>query len=301
MTNYRSIFLEPDWVHVRYHGWQDSWPEPTVRILSKHHGPFQRHLVMSELADESRVLALLRQLRSRAGPMAEIILHDFACCSALESALPGIGFAPLPAAERLLNIATFVIDLRRSDEDLLARMSADCRRKIRKAQKEGSRFLVDDHPSGSTIAAFLVDFARIAAERSLQRPAADVVRRMFDDGRATLFTVEQGGDASHRLMTYRAGDKAIFLYGVGGAKSNSGAGNLLHWSAMRHLRQTGVNWYDFGGLASTSEADGIYRFKRGFGGELVDLGKEFGSRTFLAALVRRGAGMFRRLGDRDHP
>ena len=68
------------------------------------------------------------------------------------------------------------------------------------------------------------------------------------------------------------------------------AGVLLQWGVMRALKAAGLRWYDMGGLPSLDSANGIYRFKKGFGGELVELGAEYGRSGALANLARKLTG-----------
>jgi hypothetical protein len=299
MSAYRSIFLEPDWAHVLYYGWQDDWPEPGIRVLSKRQGPFRRHLVMNEGDDPSRAATILDNLRQ--GPLAETIFHDFTGGSAMAAMLRGRGFSPLTSEQRLLNVDTFAIDLEPAEEVLLARMSDDVRRKVRKAEREGLSVEAEDDPSDETIDGFVLEYGAMSNERGLRAPDPAVIRRMFRDGRSILFRVREDMQPPHYLVTYRAGDKAIFLYGVGRSKTNSGAGHLLQWSVVRALRERGIRWYDMGGLPAIGDQDGIYRFKRGFGGELVNLGSEHGRRAPLANLAKRASLVVGRFAGRRRP
>jgi hypothetical protein len=284
MSGYRSIFFEPDWVHVRYHGWDDSWPDPAIRLLSKRQGPLRRHLLLSELSDPRRVAAILDGLGLSG--LAELVFHDFTDEPSIGATLRDRRFVPLGAGKRLLNIATFVFDLANSDDELLKRMSADTRRKIRKAEGAGLSVEAEDRPAPALITEFAAEFATTARERGFRAANAGRLERMFADGRATLFRVRESGQSPHYLMTYRAGDKAIFLHGVGRDRSNSGAGHLLQWGVIKGLRERGLRWYDMGGIPAIGDENGIFRFKRGFGGELVRLGNEYGRRSWPVRLAR---------------
>ena len=60
---------------------------------------------------------------------------------------------------------------------------------------------------------------------------------------------------------------AMYLYGVSSANNIDGAGQLLHWELIRALKDRGISRYDLGGVPSVDESDGIYQFKKGFGGQ----------------------------------
>lgn len=289
LSGYRSIFLEPDWVHRAYYGWSDEWPDPQLRVLKRRNGPVERRLVISELDDFDRAASLADEARRAAGPVSETVVHDLAGAVGWAR----LGYAPLGRQARLLNVDTIIIDLSRSEDELLAGMSQQCRRHIRAAEKAGLDVRVEASPSADRLDGFLGRFGKMAGERGFRPPPKDKIGRMFADGRATLIGV--GAEAgTNFVMTYRAGGSAIFLHGVGG-RTSDGAGHLAQWQAMLALKSQGVRWYDLGGLPSLDDSDGIFRFKKGFGGELVHLGREYRFQTPIARLIRMGADGARRL------
>src|SRR5262249_15202180 len=149
--------------------------------------------------------------------------------------------------ERILNKATFVFDLSRDDDALIAAMSPHCRRKLRKAREAGLRVEIEDRPSSQSFERLMEKFERMAKEKDLRSPGRGTVRRMCDSGDLTLFQTLEGEEMLAAATAYRAGDKAIFLIGVSADKRNDGAGQLLHFEILRALRPRGVRWYDFGG------------------------------------------------------
>ena len=84
------------------------------------------------------------------------------------------------------------------------------------------------------------------------------------------------------LMAFTHGRRAWYFYGASGSAHRNRMPNyLLQWEAMRWARQRGCQQYDLWGVPDadldtleaefTRRADGlwgVYRFKRGFGGEL---------------------------------
>jgi len=59
--------------------------------------------------------------------------------------------------------------------------------------------------------------------------------------------------------------------GMGGDSKLYGAMKYLHFEMMKHLRDKNVKFYDFVGVRinnKTASLDGIFRFKKGFGGKL---------------------------------
>ena len=110
-------------------------------------------------------------------------------------------------------------------------------------------------------------------------------QQMFETGSLTLYRVLDRNELRMAATVYRAGDEGYWSTGVDGGKRQDGAGHLLQFEIMRDLRDRGFRWYDLGGVASTDESNGIFQFKRGFGGDFVSLGAEYGRRPPLVQLL----------------
>ncbi len=287
---YRSIFLSPGWSYARYLGWRDESTDPDTRIFVQLRGPLRRTLVVSDVGS---VAELERRWPGGASvsPMSELCFHDLRGSDEIAAWLSGKGFRELGAKERLLNIATLVIDLAPDEETLFAALSSDTRRKVRKAENAGLRFVADAHADTAHVATFIEAFNTMAGERALQPLWPATIAAMIAGGDARLFAVlGEDGAPQTFLLSYETDGIGFFLSGAAAGRQNDGAGHLLQWGTIRALKASGHRWYDMGGLASTDESNGIYRFKKGFGGTLVPLGREFGR---SGALVRAARGVSR--------
>lgn len=281
---YRTIFLAADWQHVRYLGWRDSWPDRALRRMTQRCGPLRRSLLVSEIAEVDRLRSVWRPERGAVSHLCETRFHDLTGSADVRVWLESEGFVELPASERMLSIATSVIDLSRDPDTILAAMASSVRRDIKAAEKAGC--LVDEDAGASSVMVdrFFDAFDAMARERGLQRLNADMFRAMLADRRARLFAAAKTDGPASFLVSYEAGDTALYLLGASEAKQNDGGGRLIHWRAIQAFREAGLRWYDLGGLPSAAVVNGIYRFKQGFGGALVDLGIEYGrSGAFVRA------------------
>lgn len=271
---YRSITFETGAPHEKYLGWTPRLDEPGLKIIAQRRGPMRRCLILAQGVPPAQIEETVRRLKLL-DARTDLLLHDFDDPGRDELILAGRLWRRAREEERILNKATFVFDLSCDDEALTLAMSADCRRKLRKAREAGLRVEVADHPAPDTLREFFANFEAMASERGLRSTGRAVIQRMFDGGDLTLFRSLAGEKTRSAATIYRVGDKAIFMIGVGGEKRNDGAGHLLHFEIMRDLRARGLRWYDFGGVASTDEDDGIFRFKKAFGGRFVSLGSEY--------------------------
>ena len=80
-----------------------------------------------------------------------------------------------------------------------------------------------------------------------------------------LFFVKAGDEVVSGAVIFKAGQRAVYLYGASGAKAlDLRAGYFLHWHIMRWLRDnTRATWYDLGG---TDGFHGLHQFKKGMVG-----------------------------------
>lgn len=273
-SDYRSIFLADDWAHQKYFGWKVAADLPGMRVLSKPMSVFERYLVLLSGNDVEMLAEWVRHGSGAAG-RRDVVIHDFSDSFAPAANGPLSGFHKSEQRERLLNIGTFAIDLAQDEDTVFGAMSSDYRRKIRKATKAGLDVEVFNKPDAALVTGFVEAFRSFAAERGLNAIDYKTVTAMYANGDAVLFVIRRGAEITNYLHIYTAGDAGQFMYGINPSKENDGAGQNLHWQAMRYLKRMGYRWYDLGGIASTDPADGIFNFKQKFGGQLVDLGSEW--------------------------
>jgi lipid II:glycine glycyltransferase (peptidoglycan interpeptide bridge formation enzyme) len=102
------------------------------------------------------------------------------------------------------------------------------------------------------------------------------------DGLCEMLVAEFEGRPLAALMVFARGRRAWYLYGASNDQErNRMPTYLLQWEAMRWAKARGCEEYDLWGVPDEDEpaleaqferrADGlwgVYRFKRGFGGEL---------------------------------
>ena len=281
---YRPIFLHPDWLHVRHLGWTDAWPAPGLRVMSRSDGPIMRHLFVSELTAGHRTLD--GEIARRCSPFSEITIHDLTGTSEIEGLLLKDGFSIL-AGERMLNNSTLVIDLTQPQEKLQSAMKPDTRRKLRLAEKLGVRFDAECGKDAKRRGCFLMAYNAMAKQRGLSRMSDRALGDLLEGGKSRLAgAFADDCEAACFVLTYEAGKTAIFHHGASVGPSDPLLGRMVHWRLICQLAQEGFKWYDFGGLPSLDPGNGITRFKLGFGGTVIDLGKEYRRSGMVVRLAR---------------
>ena len=198
----------------------------------------------------------------------------------------------------------------RTGEELLAAMEGRTRYKIRLAARRGVRvrFWQGD---GAVPEAALADFSRLMEETG-RRDGFLVRKKDYFRGllsalgeNARLYLAYVQGEAVAGAVSACCGGKCWYLYGASGNVHREVMPNyLLQWSMIGWARAQGAAFYDFRGVSGDLTPEhplyGLYRFKKGFGGELCAFAGEF-TRVYRPvfaaglALGMRGNALLRRL------
>jgi hypothetical protein len=284
---YESIFWSEDWAHIRFYGWQSEFDATGLRVLRKKAGPLTRNLVLMSEQGRTSCVQWLENCRGKS--LRQITLHDFSSDKVAEFRLGGISFSPCDGSQRMLNIATSVIDLAPDSDTILAAMSSDYRRKIRKAESGGVDVSATTQPTDELRKEFVNCFNEFAEDRRIQGVKDSILEQMYLRGSAVLLVATLSDGSKNFLHLYLANHIGFFMHGVSTSKLNDGAGPYLHWKGLLWLKEHGMHWYDLGGLPNLDPQNGLVRFKRGFGGQVVNLGCEsrFTGNIFALALAAR--------------
>jgi lipid II:glycine glycyltransferase (peptidoglycan interpeptide bridge formation enzyme) len=176
---------------------------------------------------------------------------------------------------------TLVISLRETEDEILSRMKSKTRYNIRLAKKKGIEVKeLDD------IQLFydLLEHTSDRAEFGIHTLAyyQDVYRIFNKSGECKLFLAEFEGKPLASIMVFLRGKRSWYFYGASSADHREKMPTyLVQWEAIRWAKKQGCVSYDLWGVPDytletleeqfTNRSDGlwgVYRFKRGFGGEL---------------------------------
>jgi peptidoglycan pentaglycine glycine transferase (the first glycine) len=176
---------------------------------------------------------------------------------------------------------TLIIDIRGSDEEILARMKQKTRYNIRLAEKKGVTIRVwDDLDSFHKM--MLVTGGRDGFGVHSLEYYKRAYELLHPTGMCELLVAEYEGKPLAALFVARNANRAYYLYGAStDEERNRMPTYLLQWEAMKWAKARGCEEYDLWGVPDEDEATlesnfetrrdglwGVYRFKRGFGGEL---------------------------------
>lgn len=177
---------------------------------------------------------------------------------------------------------TLVIDLRPSEEEILAAMKQKTRYNVRLAEKKG---ITVREGTAADLPTFN-QMMQITSQRDhfgVHSPTYyRLAYELFAPRQAALLIAEYEGRPLASLMAFACGRRAAYLYG---ASSNEDRERMptyaAQWAAIQWARRKGCTEYDLWGVPDLPEAEleanfndrpdglwGVYRFKRGFGGRL---------------------------------
>jgi peptidoglycan pentaglycine glycine transferase (the first glycine) len=176
---------------------------------------------------------------------------------------------------------TIVISLAGSEDDILNRMKQKCRYNVRLAEKKGISVRAwNDLPGFHRL------MQATGGRDGFGVHSLEYYRKAYElfhpSGVAELLVAEFEGRPLAALMVFAVGKRSWYLYGASSDEErNRMPAYLLQWAAIQWAKARSCSEYDLWGVPDADEAEleagfesrqdglwGVYRFKRGFGGEL---------------------------------
>jgi peptidoglycan pentaglycine glycine transferase (the first glycine) len=238
--------------------------------------------------DGARTRAVLGEIRHACSRRRAALLKiepDLPESPVLASALAGHGFRRSP--QHVQPLSTIHIDLSSGEEEVLARMKPKWRYNIRLAERKGVRVRQGSSADLPAIQKLLQEtgerdaFAVHAPEYYALATQLFVPKEM-----AVWLIAEHAGAMLAAIAVFALGQTAWYMWGASGdGDRNLMPNHALQWAAMRWARARGCRTYDLWGIPDEVGANpeayaeseswgsdglwGVYRFKQGFGGQVV--------------------------------
>ena len=165
-----------------------------------------------------------------------------------------------------------VLDLTKSEEDIMAGMRQRLRRALRKAAK--NNITVETSTDPADIKTFYQIQLQTAKRHDFFAFSEDFLTKQFEafapNGEAVLYTAKHEGEILAQNFMIFYGNEASYHYGVSSELGTKLSGApLLHMQAMRDARERGIKRYNFWGIVDEDDTKhrfyGVSTFKRGFG------------------------------------
>ncbi|CUS02943.2 FemAB family protein [Candidatus Promineifilum breve] len=188
----------------------------------------------------------------------------------------------VPSPDTIQPPRTVVIDLRPAEEEILAAMKQKTRYNIRLAEKKGVTVRLG---TAADLSGFnrLMQATGARDQFGIHQPEYyRAAFEIFAPDNAALWLAEYEGRPLAGVMVFAAGESAAYLYGASSDEERQRMpAYAAQWAAMRWAKARGCTSYDLWGVPDAEEEeleagfaerqDGlwpVYRFKRGFGGEV---------------------------------
>ena len=239
-------------------------------------------------SDQKQVTDLLAEIRSVCRRHRAALLKiepELPASSEIDGLLARHGFRASP--QRIQPLSTIHIDLTHDEETILARMKPKWRYNIRLAERKGVCVRQGDEEDLPAIQK-LLDLTGARDGFGIHSPDyyARATRLFLPTGLATWLIAEHGGELLAAIAVFAYGPGAWYMWGASGDKGrNLMPNHALQWAAIQWARARGCSTYDLWGIPDEvgdnpdayAEPEawgegglwGVYRFKQGFGGEVV--------------------------------
>ncbi len=202
--------------------------------------------------------------------------------------LSGLGYTPSPRT--IQPRSTIVVDLSPSEDEILAAMKSKTRYNIRLAERKG---VTVREGSLSDIDAFYALMQETGKRDAFGIHTLEYYQRAMTlyapEGQVALLLAEledeplAGPKSLAGLMVFAVGTKSWYICGGSSDRHrNLMPAYAVQWAAMRWAKARGCTTYDLWGIPDETEETleaqfsdrsdglwGVYRFKRGFGGQIV--------------------------------
>ncbi len=166
---------------------------------------------------------------------------------------------------------TLLLDLEKSEDELLADMHQKTRYNIRLAEKKGV-IVKKINNNKKAIDVFWKLIEKTSQRDGFTPHSKKYYAQMLELENFNLWTAEYQNNILVANIVVNFGDTITYLHGASSNKDrNVMAPHLLQWEQIKWAKERGFKIYDFWGIAKEDSQNdkwlGFTRFKKGFGGQ----------------------------------
>lgn len=244
-----------------------------IRVVRMHRGP----LIRPEAAKPAVIAATMKELRKAypSGPRHwTAIVPELPAGEETDAILRWAGWRKDSGRRAGPGYRTLWLDLTRAEADLRAGLAQKWRNALNQAERAG--LVVEVDRDGSTLLPWLLDrYLEDKAGKGYRGAGRPLLMRlrtaMHKDGDILVLRACKDGEPVAGILMLGHGAAATYQIGWTGEEGRrTRAHNLLLWRAVLELKAQGRHCLDLGGLLP-DQAPGVTAFKRGLGGQEVEL------------------------------
>ncbi|MDD3648015.1 MAG: peptidoglycan bridge formation glycyltransferase FemA/FemB family protein, partial [Candidatus Dojkabacteria bacterium] len=189
----------------------------------------------------------------------------------IEKVYRAAGFEP--SGPQIQPSRTVILDLSRSEEELLAGMRSKHRQYIRKAEKNKVDIRIGTSSDIDHFVRIMNEIVKLKGYVLHEGSYYKNVWKLFEED-VDLFIAEVQGEAVGAYMVLYNTNSAYEMYGGCSKQGNELLANyLMKWYAVRHAKKLGKKYYDQWG--AEFKYPGLVQFKEGFGGTVIDFSPQY--------------------------
>jgi lipid II:glycine glycyltransferase (peptidoglycan interpeptide bridge formation enzyme) len=190
-----------------------------------------------------------------------------------------------PSAHPLFTKYNFILDITKSEEELLKNMHPKTRYNIKIAQKKGVKIFEDNSQKAFNEYLRLTDETTkrqkfYAHDKKYHQLMWETLKyskdKTKDELTAHLFKAEYKGETLVTWIIFVLGDSLYYPYGASSKKYKEAmASNLMMWEVIKFGKRLGLKKFDmWGALGENPDPNdpwyGFHKFKKGYGPTLVE-------------------------------
>jgi hypothetical protein len=202
-------------------------------------------------------------------------LYYKANCERIAQPHPYAVLAAVPNDAKYCEFGTYIVDLhQQSDEQILSGFHPKYQKAVSHSLKNGAIIKIGPETLPDFFTIYKSTMSRIQKPYDHYEYFTNLLKYMGEGNICSAVVYDDQGPVSGIFLIHTKFGAFLTHAGTMGESKLYGAAKLLNYEVMKHLKNIGVKRYDFVGVRlkneNNPELEGVFRFKKGFGGELKE-------------------------------